>query len=45
MGRQCEICGETRLPGWADCPACGHPYAGGEEPDDEVIDDDEPDDD
>jgi hypothetical protein len=23
---QCEVCGETRLPGWDVCPACGHPY-------------------
>lgn len=27
---QCPVCGEIRLPGWTDCPACGHPY-----PDDE----------
>jgi uncharacterized membrane protein YvbJ len=24
--RQCPICGETKLPGWDHCPACGHPY-------------------
>jgi ribosomal protein L32 len=23
---QCKICGETKMPGWDVCPACGHPY-------------------
>jgi len=23
---QCPVCGETRLPGWDVCPACGRPY-------------------
>ncbi|HEX5613884.1 MAG TPA: hypothetical protein VFZ83_01900 [Acidimicrobiia bacterium] len=33
MARElCSVCGETRLDGWAVCPACGHPY---EEPDDD----------
>jgi len=25
-GKQCRVCGETKMPGWDVCPACGHPY-------------------
>lgn len=28
---QCPVCGETRLPGWEQCPACGHPYPDGDD--------------
>ncbi|MEX1008403.1 MAG: hypothetical protein WD271_11225 [Acidimicrobiia bacterium] len=24
--KQCPIYGETKMPGWDVCPACGHPY-------------------
>ena len=24
--KECKICGETKMPGWDVCPACGHPY-------------------
>ena len=24
--KQCKVCGETKMPGWDVCPACGHPY-------------------
>ena len=45
--RQCAVCGETKLDGFTDCPACGHPYpaAGATDDDDEWIDGDEVDDD
>lgn len=23
---RCPVCGETKLDGWDQCPACGHPY-------------------
>ena len=23
---QCRVCGESKMPGWDVCPACGHPY-------------------
>ena len=36
MTEQCPICGETKMPGWDQCPACGHPY-----PVDENDEDDE----
>lgn len=36
---QCPVCGETKLDGWTDCPACGHPY-----PDKAAADDDDWDD-
>jgi hypothetical protein len=45
---QCEVCGETKLDGWSDCPACGHPYPqpyfAADEADDEDEDDDDQDD-
>ena len=23
---RCPVCGETRMEGWDQCPACGSPY-------------------
>ena len=31
MAELCPVCGETRMPGWNVCPACGHPYPDDEE--------------